>query len=102
MLFRTDDGISSTYIFLSSLGKDFKLGCQVSGGSIVVKRGMHAQTLLDSPGALSWLVVAQVCWLKRSTFNKSSYLRILEQGHSLQKIAPITLGSVLVRGVVVT
>ena len=61
MLFRTDDGISSTYIFLSSLGKDFKLGCQVSGGSIVVKRGMHAQTLLDSPDALSWLVVAQVC-----------------------------------------
>ena len=75
MLFRTDDGISSTYIFLSSLGKDFKLGCQVSGGSIVVKRGMHAQTLLDSPGALSWLVVAQVCLLKNKYIQQEQLLK---------------------------
>ena len=75
MLFRTDDGISSTYIFLSSLGKDFKLGCQVSGGSMAVKRGIHAQTLLDSPDALSWLVVAQVCWLKKKYLQQEQLLK---------------------------
>ena len=48
MMFHTDDGIASTYIFLSSLGKDFKLDCQVSGESIVVKRGTHTQTLLQT------------------------------------------------------
>ena len=52
MLIRTDDGRSSTYIYLSSLGKDFKLGCQVSGGSIGVKRSMPKNRGIIKPSSI--------------------------------------------------